>query len=130
MSRNLTPKSLKGLRACAEVEGFREFMERVDADRLKRASPKQVERCLPYAMALGVEHNWAEQFAGITEESPDWLVVAHAEGIDPIRWTRSLGSMTQAAETVFTAQPRTGRYLKPGPPVPEVSRGTMGSPRR
>jgi hypothetical protein len=112
MGRNLTAKSLVGMRACAAVEGFREFMERVDADRLKRASPKQVERCLPYAMALGVEHNWAEHFAGITEEWPEWLVVARAEGIDPTRWTRSLGSMAQEAETVFTAQTRTGRYPK------------------
>jgi hypothetical protein len=67
MGRNLTAKSLKGLRTCAAVEGFREFIERVDADRLQRALPQQVERCLPFAMALGVEHKWAEQFAGITE---------------------------------------------------------------
>jgi hypothetical protein len=92
MGRNLTAKSLAGMRACAAVEGFREFMERVDADRLKLASPKQVERCVPYAMALGVEHNWAEQFLGITKESPEWLVVARAEGIDATRWMRSLGS--------------------------------------
>jgi hypothetical protein len=113
MGRNLTAKSLKGLRACAEVEGFREFIERVDADRLRRASPKQVERCLPYAMALGVEHNWAEQFAGITEEWPEWLVVASAEEADPARWMRSLASMAQEAETVFTARTRTGRYSAP-----------------
>jgi len=129
MGRNLTAKSLAGMRACAAVEGFREFMERVDADRLKRASPKQVERCLPYAMALGVEHNWAEQFAGITEEWPEWLVVTRAEGIDPTLWTRSLGSMAQEAETVFTAQTRTGRYPKPGPGR-ELSCGTIGAPGR
>jgi len=104
-------------------------MERVDADRLKRASPKQVERCLPYAMALGVEHNWAEQFAGITEEWPEWLVVTRAEGIDPTWWTRSLGSMAQQAETVFTARTRTGRYPKLGP-VRELSRGMIGGPGR
>ncbi|HYN14867.1 MAG TPA: DUF2207 domain-containing protein [Terriglobales bacterium] len=120
MGQNLTAKSLKGMRACAEVEGFREFIERVDADRLQRASPKQVERCLPYAMALGVEHNWAEQFAGITQEWPEWLVVARAEGADPARWTRSLGSMAQEAETVFTARTRTGRYSGP---AQELSHG-------
>ena len=129
MGRTLTAKSLAGMRACAAVEGFREFMERVDADRLKRASPKQVERCLPYAMALGVEHNWAEQFAGITEEWPEWLVVARAEQIDPTWWTRSLGSMAQEAETVFTARTRTGRYPKPAP-VRELSRGTIRAPGR
>jgi len=124
MSRNLTPKSLKGLRACAEVEGFREFIERVDADRLRRASPKQVERCLPYAMALGVEHNWAGQFAGITQEWPEWLVVAHAEGSAPTRWTRSFGSMAEEAETVFTARTRTGRYFG------SVRESSHGAPRR
>ena len=41
--------------ACTAVEGFCEF-ERVDAQRLRRVSPKQGERCLPFAMALGVEH--------------------------------------------------------------------------
>lgn len=128
MGRNLTAKSLKGMRACAAVEGFREFIERVDADRLQRASPKQVERCLPYAMALGVEHQWAQQFAGITEEWPEWLVVAQGEGIDPALWTRSLGSMAQEAESVFTASTRTGRYSQ-AESARESSPGTRrGSP--
>ncbi len=113
MGRNLTAKSLKGMRACAAVEGFREFIERVDADRLRRASPKQVERCLPYAMALGVEHQWAQQFIGITEEWPDWLVVGGGESSDLSLWTRSLGGMVQQAESVFTARTRTGRYSTP-----------------
>jgi hypothetical protein len=113
MGRKLTAKSRKGMQACAAVEGFREFIGRVDADRLRRASPKQVERCLPYAMALGVDHQWAQQFAGITEEWPEWLVVARGEGIDPARWMGSLGSMAQEAELVFTAATRTGRYSQP-----------------
>jgi hypothetical protein len=113
MGGNLTAKSLKGMRACAAVEGFREFIERVDADRLQRASPKQVERCLPYAMALGVEHQWAQQFVGITEEWPDWLTVAGGESSDLSLWTRSLGGMVQQAESVFTARTRTGRYSTP-----------------
>jgi hypothetical protein len=113
MGRNLTAKTLKGMQACAAVEGFREFIERVEADRLQRASPKQVERCLPYAMALGVEPRWAQQFVDITKESPDWLVVASGEGIDPALWTRSLGSMAKEAEFVFTAHSRTRRYKQP-----------------
>jgi len=97
------------------VEGFREFIERVDADRLQRASPKKVERCLPYAMALGVEHQWAQQFAGITEEWPEWLVVAPGEGVNSAVWARSLGSMVQEAESVFTSGTRTRRYPRPEP---------------
>lgn len=113
MGRNLSAKTVKGMQTCAAVEGFREFIERVDADRLRRVSPKQVERCLPYAMALGVEHQWARQFVGITEEWPDWLSAAGGEGSNVALWTRSLGSMVQLAESAFTARTRTGRYWHP-----------------
>ena len=34
-------------------------MNRVDADRLKRMPPDTFEKFLPFAMALGVEHQWA-----------------------------------------------------------------------
>ena len=44
-------------------------MNRVDADRLKRMPPDTFEYFLPYAMALGVEHHWAQAFAGIVQES-------------------------------------------------------------
>ncbi len=123
MGRDLTAKSLKGMQASAQVEGFREFIERVDADRLRRASPQQVERCLPYAMALGVEHRWAEQFSGITEQWPDWLTAAQADETGRALWMRSLGSMVQEAQSVFTTRTRTGRYSQSQPPK-EADLGT------
>jgi len=112
MGRNLTAKSLKGMQAWAAVVGFREFIERVDADCLQRASPKQVERCLPYAMALGVEHQWARQFVGITQEWPDWFTLGGGTS-DAALCMLSLGSLVQEAQSVFTARTRTGRYSQP-----------------
>jgi uncharacterized membrane protein YgcG len=53
------------------VEGFRMFLKAVDGDRLNRMSappnktPELFERFLPYALALGVEHAWAQQFAQV-----------------------------------------------------------------
>ncbi|HXO37473.1 MAG TPA: DUF2207 domain-containing protein, partial [Candidatus Acidoferrum sp.] len=56
IGRQLTATSLKGARTRVQIQGFQEFMNRVDADRLKRMPPDTFEKFLPYAMALGVEH--------------------------------------------------------------------------
>jgi hypothetical protein len=53
------------------VEGFRMFLKAVDGDRMNRMSappdktPELFERFLPYALALGVQHAWAEQFSQV-----------------------------------------------------------------
>jgi uncharacterized membrane protein YgcG len=53
------------------VEGFKMFLKAVDGDRMNRMSappdktPELFERFLPYALALGVEHAWAEQFSQV-----------------------------------------------------------------
>src|SRR5260370_9149741 len=60
--RQLTATSLKGARTRVQVLGFQEFMNRVDADRLKRMPPDTFEKFLPYAMAWGVRHGWARPF--------------------------------------------------------------------
>ncbi len=53
-----------------QIEGFKLFLSAVDADRLRllnppNKTPELFERCLPYALALGVEHAWAAQFADV-----------------------------------------------------------------
>jgi hypothetical protein len=69
--RQMTCKTLKGARTRVAILGFQEFMNRVDADRLKRMPPNTFEKFLPYAMALGVEHHWAQAFAGIVQNPPN-----------------------------------------------------------
>ncbi len=102
----LSPKTLKGVQVCAEIEGFREYLNRVDRDRLERVSPQQFERCLPYAMALGVEHHWAQTFAGITTEVPDWFQSAATGTFDPKLWASSIDAMAQQARGILTSEPR------------------------
>lgn len=53
-----------------QIEGFRMFLSATEQDRMNRMSPaaqtpEVFERFLPYALALDVEHAWAEQFAGV-----------------------------------------------------------------
>jgi hypothetical protein len=59
-----------GRRLMDQVEGFKMFLGSVDSDRLNRAAPPQqtpevFEKFLPYALALNVEHAWANKFSGV-----------------------------------------------------------------
>jgi len=109
--REMSAKSVLGGRTRVEILGFQEFMNRVDADRLKRMPPDTFERYLPYAMALGVEHQWARAFAGIVQNPPSWYVPYGGYGpgypmFNPIFFTNSMGSMASSAHDVFVSAPR------------------------
>ncbi len=73
--RRLTPKTRKGLRVYRDIVGFRDFLTSVDRDRLERMPADLFERCLPYAIALGVEHHWADAFCGVALGPPEWFSV-------------------------------------------------------
>jgi uncharacterized membrane protein len=106
--RQMTAKSLKGARTYVQILGFEEFMNRVDKDRLKQMPPDTFEKYLPYAMALGVEHRWAQAFAGIIQNPPSWYSgpTPAGYGFNPILFTNSMGYMSSQAHDVFVSAPR------------------------
>src|SRR5437762_14361663 len=84
-ARQMSAKTVQGGRTRIAVLGFQEFMNRVDADRLKRMPRDTFEKYLPYAMALGVEDHWAKAFAGIIKDPPTWYVSPNGYvGCNPI----------------------------------------------
>jgi uncharacterized membrane protein len=107
LGRLLTATSLKGARTRVQILGFQEFMNRVDADRLKRMPPDTFEKFLPYAMALGVEHRWAKAFEGIIQNPPSWYQgYGPSPSFSTWYFVNSLGSMTQTASSTFVSAPR------------------------
>jgi hypothetical protein len=102
----VSPKTREGMRVCGELEGFREFLNRVDRDRLERVSPQQFEKFLPYAIALGVEHHWAQTFAGIATEVPDWFQSAAGGEFDARLWASGIDAMAQQARTILCSSAR------------------------
>ena len=53
-----------------KIEGFKMFLSVTEKDRLNFANPPEktpelFEEFLPYALALGVEQNWSEQFSNV-----------------------------------------------------------------
>jgi hypothetical protein len=107
-ARVMSAKTLKGARTQIAVLGFQEFMNRVDADRLKVMPPTTFEKFLPYAMALGVEHHWAQAFAGIVKDPPQWYVGpgGYVGGFNPIFFSSSMHSMATDMHQVFVSAPR------------------------
>ena len=104
--RVMTCKTLKGARTRIAILGFEEFMNRVDADRIKRMPPNTFEKFLPFAMALGVEHHWAQAFAGIVQNPPNWYVSPSGTLFNPIFFASSMHSMSYDMNQVFVSAPR------------------------
>jgi hypothetical protein len=109
-ARVMTAKTLKGARTHIAVLGFQEFMNRVDAERLKTMPPTTFEKFLPYAMALGVEHHWAQAFAGIVKDPPSLVRrpgrIYAGMAFNPIFFSSSMHGMATDMHQVFVSAPR------------------------
>jgi len=108
-ARVMSAKTLQGARTYVAVRGFQEFMNRVDGERLKKMPPDTFEKYLPYAMALGVEHHWAQAFAGIVKDPPSWYVgpgYGYGMGFNPILFSSSMHGMATDMHQVFVSAPR------------------------
>jgi uncharacterized membrane protein YgcG len=106
-ARQMSAKTVQGGRTRVAVLGFQEFMNRVDTDRLKRMPPDTFEKFLPYAMALGVEHHWAQAFAGIIQNPPSWYVSPNGmTGFNPVFFSSSMHNMATDMHQVFVSAPR------------------------
>jgi hypothetical protein len=109
-ARQMTAKTTKGVQTRISILGFQEFMNRVDADRLKQMPPDTFEKYLAYAMALGVEHHWAQAFTGLITSPPSWYVApgGYLPGLafNPILFSSSMHSMAMDMGQVFVSAPR------------------------
>jgi uncharacterized membrane protein len=106
-ARIMTAKSRKGVDTKVEILGFQEFVNRVDADRLKRMPPDTFEKYLPFAMALGIENRWAKAFQGINVNPPTWYVgPTPYMYFNPMMFAGSMHSMAMSAHDTFVSAPR------------------------
>ena len=106
-ARQMTAKTVAGARTRIAVLGFQEFLNRVDANRIKQMTPDTFEKFLPYAMALGVEHQWAQAFDGIVKDPPSWYLSPNGYvGFSPLFFSSSMHSMASDMHQVFVSAPR------------------------
>ena len=80
LMKNYTPEGRKLL---DQIEGFRMYMSTAEKERIKALArvdmpedtPRHFESLLPYAIALGVEKEWAARFDDVLKKvqySPEW----------------------------------------------------------
>ena len=70
-------RTAKGYHALDHLLGFKEYLSVVETERyvFHNAPEKNAEQFmeyLPYAIAFGVEKEWAKTFEGISDFTPDW----------------------------------------------------------
>jgi len=101
-------RTVEGARALEGSLGFEEFLDRVESDRFDRIvkTPAMFEKFLPFAMALGVERNWAKAFEGIYTSQPDWYVGTHHRNFGPSVFAMSMVNLSSNAGTAMTSAPR------------------------
>ena len=106
-ARQMTAKTVTGARVHIAVLGFQEFMNRVDKDRIQRMPPDTFEKFLPFAMALGVEHHWAQAFDGIVKDPPSWYVSPNGYvGFTPLYFSSAMHGIATDMHQVFVSSPR------------------------
>ena len=109
IGRLMPARTESGTRALEQVLGFGEFLERVDRERYQMVArtPEVFERFLPYAMAFGVEKQWAKAFKDIYVQPPTWYSGVHPGGFNASSFSRSLSDMSTQAASTMSSSPRT-----------------------
>ncbi len=97
-----------GAKVRQEILGFEEFLNRAEKDYLLRvvSHPELFDRFLPYAMALGVDRNWARAFEKICHQPPEWYKGDFHEGFRPTSLAHGLATMNAHASYAMTYAPR------------------------
>jgi len=74
-----------------QIEGFKMYMSAAEEDRLNilnppEKTPELFERLLPFAVALGLAHEWSERFAAVlaTAAAPTWYTGTRRFDIDSL----------------------------------------------
>lgn len=102
-----------GRRVLDEIEGFRLYLSVAEEDRLNfihppDETPELFEKFLPYAMALDVENEWGERFAGILGRAgyePGWYAGRHWNSLHPGGFASGLGSGMSSAVSSASSAP-------------------------
>ena len=108
-----------GRKLLDQIDGFRLYLTVAEKDRLNSQNPPQktpqlFEMFLPYALALNVEQQWAEQFTEVLAQAgadrpggyaPPWYNGTAWNSLGPTGFVSSLGSSMSSAISSSSAAP-------------------------
>ncbi len=100
-------RTVKGARTLELVQGFEEFLQRVESDRFEQIrTPEMFEKFLPFAMAFGVEKQWAKAFEDLALEPPRWYAGGNMSGFNAMVFTNRMSTLSQQAGSTMASAPR------------------------
>jgi uncharacterized membrane protein len=107
--RNLNSFTSAGIELFRKVLGFRDFLKMTEEDRLRLLNapslrPEMFEKFLPYAMAFGIEKEWAKKFESLTL-APTWYEdsrYGYGTPLNALILANSLSSFTSVASAAST----------------------------
>lgn len=100
-------RTVKGARTRELVLGFEEFLQRVESDRFEQIrTPEMFEKFLPFAMAFGVEKQWAKAFEDLYLEPPQWYAGTNMSGFNTSLFTNRMSTLSEQAGTTMASSPR------------------------
>lgn len=96
-------RTKRGYNALWHLKGFKQFLSVTDKERFAfhnapSKNPQQFLEYLPYAIAFGVEREWAEVFKDITIPSPEWYSssTTSVAAFSATDFTHNLSSFSQS----------------------------------
>lgn len=97
-------RTKKGYEAENHLKGFKLFLSVTDEERFTfhnapEKSPELFMKYLPYAVALGVEKEWAKVFEGITIPQPDWYEGGSMQSFSAVDLTHDIGAFSSSFTT-------------------------------
>lgn len=105
--RFMPAKTKKGAEAKWQTLGFKMFLSVAERFRLKaNVDPRMFEKYLAFAMVLGVEGKWANRFADIYTEPPDWYTPLSAwTAFSLVNFSSNISSMSNSFSSVLSSSP-------------------------
>jgi hypothetical protein len=121
----LQAPSVEGRKVMDQIEGFREYLGVAEEDRLNALNPPEktpelFERFLPYAIALNVENEWANRFAGVlaaagvAAATSTWYAASTNWGGDASGFASSLGSDLNSTISSASSAPGSSDFSSGG----------------
>ncbi len=94
-------RTRKGYEVLSHLKGFKDFLSVTGEERFKfhdspEKNPEKFLEYLPYAVALGVEKQWAEVFKDVTIPTPSWYDSGNNGTFSAVALTNNLGAFSTA----------------------------------
>lgn len=100
----------KGVLTKERIKGFKLYLsvaekDRIDFHNAPPKNPAQFEKFLPYAMALGVEKEWAKIFEGLSVPQPSWYSDSSMTAFSAGAFAGSMSSFSTASSSSLGSSP-------------------------